>query len=66
VLNLSELLPITELQRQRMTESSRQKRINDPSLEIIVGYSENQAINEAKRCLQCGLICYRKIKAPLH
>ena len=28
--------------------------------EIEKGYSENAAITEANRCLQCGLICYQK------
>lgn len=60
VLSLDKLEPVTELTRSRMPESDMEKRINDPDLEISVGYSEEEAVNEAKRCLKCGLICYRR------
>jgi formate dehydrogenase beta subunit len=32
--------------------------------EIEKGYSEEAAIAEANRCLQCGLICYQKTESP--
>ncbi len=38
----------------------------DPSREIELGYNEEQAVREAGRCLQCGLICYRREKGALH
>jgi formate dehydrogenase (NADP+) beta subunit len=45
-----------------MPELGRDERIQDPNAEIALGYSEDQALKEAKRCLQCGLICYRRIE----
>lgn len=62
VLNLDSLEPLLQMLRVAMPESSIEKRQNEPSLEISKGYSEDQAVKEAKRCLQCGLICYRRIK----
>lgn len=60
VLTLNKLEPVPELTRSRMPESEMEKRVNDPDLEISVGYSEEEAVKEAKRCLKCGLICYRR------
>jgi len=61
VLSLDQLEPVSQASRQKMPELSQEKQINDPSLEIASGYSEDQARKEAKRCLQCGLICYRRV-----
>jgi NADPH-dependent glutamate synthase beta subunit-like oxidoreductase len=65
VLSLDELEPVSEIPRQKMPELPLEERITDPSAEIALGYSEEQAIQEAERCLQCGLICYRRIKGDL-
>lgn len=43
--------------RQQMTEATPEERLN-PRAEIEKGLSEEQAKTEAKRCLNCGLICY--------
>ena len=66
VLSLDELEPISKALRQEMPQRSGQEQIADPTLEIALGYSENQATAEAKRCLQCGLICYRRVQRNLH
>jgi NADPH-dependent glutamate synthase beta subunit-like oxidoreductase len=65
VLSLDELEPVSEIPRQKMPELPLEKRITDPSAEIALGYSEEQAIQEAERCIQCGLICYRRVKGDL-
>ena len=66
VLSLDELEPVSEISRQKMPERSEDDRLADPSAEIALGYSEDQAVQEAKRCLQCGLICYRRVQGYLH
>jgi hypothetical protein len=66
VLSLDQLEPVSEAPRERMPELPQEDRILDPSAEIALGYSEEQALKEAKRCLQCGLICYRQVGGPLH
>ena len=66
VLSLDRLEPIPKAFRLKMPETTQEERINDPDLEIEKGYSEDQAIQEAKRCLQCGLICYRRTEGKLH
>jgi NADPH-dependent glutamate synthase beta subunit-like oxidoreductase len=67
VLSLEQLEPVTELPRQKMPERTREEQIADPSLEIALGFSEEQALAEAKRCLKCGLICYRRVeRGALH
>ena len=65
VLSLDELEPVSEFPRQKMPELPLEERITDPSAEIALGYLEEQAIQEAERCLQCGLICYRRVKVDL-
>lgn len=66
VLSLDQLEPVSKAPRQKMPECPEEKQIIDPSAEIALGFSENQAIEEAKRCLQCGLICYRRVEGTLH
>ncbi|MFZ7112149.1 MAG: FAD-dependent oxidoreductase [Desulfatiglandales bacterium] len=66
VLNVDSLEPVTEIPREPMPELSRAEQSTDPDAEIALGYSEQQARQEAKRCLQCGLICYRRIQGNLH
>jgi NADPH-dependent glutamate synthase beta subunit-like oxidoreductase len=62
VLNVNELEPVSTAPRQKMPELSKEAQINDPDAEIALGFSEEQAVTESKRCLQCGLICYRRVK----
>jgi formate dehydrogenase beta subunit len=62
VLNVSEVEPITTSPRQKEPERPTEERIADPCAEIVLGYSQDQALTEAKRCLQCGLICYRRME----
>lgn len=52
---LENLIPVGL--RNQMPETSPEERL-DPNREIALGYSEEQAMTEAKRCLNCGLICY--------
>ncbi|MBW1805598.1 MAG: FAD-dependent oxidoreductase [Deltaproteobacteria bacterium] len=66
VLSLDQLGIVHQAPRLRMPESVREDRINDPALEIASGYTEEQAVQEAKRCMQCGLICYRRAEGKLH
>lgn len=65
VLSVDQLEPVSEALRQKMPELSEEEQIADPSAEIALGYSEEQALQEARRCLQCGLICYRRIRGSL-
>lgn len=60
VLNIQEIEPIPKVPRVEMPERSLEERIGEPAAEIALGYSAEQALTEAKRCLQCGLICYRR------
>ena len=60
-LNLVKKFP-----RVKMPEISKEESVNYPDMEIAKGYSESQARTEAGRCLQCGLICYRRIEASSH
>ena len=57
---------IKKFPRVKMPEISKEDSINNPDMEIATGYSETQARNEAGRCLQCGLICYRRIAGSSH
>ncbi|UCF82285.1 MAG: FAD-dependent oxidoreductase, partial [Desulfobacteraceae bacterium] len=66
VLSLDQLEPVSEESRQRMPELPQEDRVSNPSAEIALGYSEDQALREAKRCLKCGLICYRRVRGHLH
>jgi formate dehydrogenase beta subunit len=66
VLSVDQLEPVSEGSREVMPERSEEEQIEDPNAEIALGYSEEQAIREAQRCLQCGLICYRRVAGPLH
>ena len=66
ILSLDQLEPVSKAPRQKMPEYPEEKQIIDPSAEIALGFSENQALEEAKRCLQCGLICYRRVEGTLH
>ncbi len=66
VLSLDQIEPVSEGPRQRMPERPTEELATYPSSEIALGYSEEEALTEAKRCLQCGLICYRRIKGPGH
>lgn len=61
ILSLDKLEPVSSIPRQKMREITMEERINNPSAEIVLGFSKDQAILEAERCLQCGLICYRRI-----
>ncbi len=66
VLTLDQIEPVSSLPRQEMAERPPEERIGDPTAELALGYSETQAVTEAKRCLQCGLICYSRIQKGLH
>jgi len=66
VLTLDKLEPLSTMPRQEMPELSQDERIGDPSAEIALGLSEEQAVTEAGRCLQCGLICYSRLQKIAH
>jgi len=59
VPDVEEIHSVNESDRVHMPELS----VDDRSLsfqEVELGLEEHMANNEAARCLQCGLICYRK------
>ncbi|MBW1929678.1 MAG: RnfABCDGE type electron transport complex subunit B [Deltaproteobacteria bacterium] len=60
VLNLNQIEPIPSIPRHKMPERPMEEQLRDPDAEIALGYSEEEALEEAKRCLRCGLICYRR------
>jgi len=62
VLTVREIEPVTSSRRIQMPEISEERRVADPNAEIATGYSQEQALEESKRCLQCGLICYRRME----
>jgi NADPH-dependent glutamate synthase beta subunit-like oxidoreductase len=62
VLTIREIEPVTKSRRVEMPEISEERRVLDPNAEIATGYSREQALEESKRCLQCGLICYRRME----
>ncbi len=64
VLSVSELEPISSSRRHPMPELPPERRAAEPDAEVELGYTEEQAKEEAKRCLRCGLICYRRQEAP--
>ena len=66
VLSLDQLEPISNATRVKMPQLSPEESINTPDKEIARGYTEDQALQEANRCLQCGLICYRRAEGKLH
>jgi formate dehydrogenase beta subunit len=66
VLSLDQVEPVSLDHRQRMPQRPQEDQATNPSAEIALGYSEEQALKEAKRCLQCGLICYRRVAGDLH
>lgn len=66
VLTLDSLEPVTQSARLKMPELPVERRVNDPDLEISTGYTEEEAIEEAKRCFKCGLICYRRPEGALN
>ncbi len=63
VLNLYQIDPIPSTPRHKMPELPIEQRILDPDAEIALGYSEEHALEESRRCLRCGLICYRRPEA---
>ena len=62
VLTVKEIEPVTTSRRVEMPEITEERRLIDPNAEIATGYSQEQALEESKRCLQCGLICYRRME----
>ncbi len=60
VLNVEELRGVTPMPRKRVLKRREEELLEDSDLEFELGYTEEEAREEAKRCLQCGLICYRK------
>jgi len=62
VLTVREVEPVASSRRVEMPEISEERRVADPNAEIATGYSQEQALEESKRCLQCGLICYRRME----
>jgi NADPH-dependent glutamate synthase beta subunit-like oxidoreductase len=66
VVSLDSLEPVPEIPRQKMAEIPREEQLLDPDKEIALGFTKDQADAEAKRCMQCGIICYRRTKGSLH
>jgi NADPH-dependent glutamate synthase beta subunit-like oxidoreductase len=60
VLDVKELVPIKKIPREKVPTRSPKELLNDLDLEVELTFQEEQALREASRCLQCGLICYRK------
>jgi NADPH-dependent glutamate synthase beta subunit-like oxidoreductase/NAD-dependent dihydropyrimidine dehydrogenase PreA subunit len=56
--NVDHVEAVAPAPRQIMPVSDPDLRL--PDTEIEIGFSEETALKEASRCLQCGLICYRK------
>ncbi len=65
VMSLTTLEPVPKAQREKMPELTQEEQLKDPTKEIALGFSEEQTRLESNRCLQCGLICYRRPKKTL-
>ena len=62
LIDVDSLVNLTEVDpRAAMPETSPQERL-DPNKEVALGLSEEAALAEAARCLNCGLICYQRTK----
>jgi len=66
VLNVIQLEPVPQVPRTIVQARPQEEQITDPSAETTLTFTEDKAIAEAKRCLQCGLICYRRVKGGVH
>ena len=66
VVSLDSLEPVPQVPREKMPELSKEQQLLDPAKEIALGFNQDQASRESKRCLQCGIICYRRTKGTLH
>ena len=62
VVQLVELEPVSTAPRGIVPIRTAEELRAKPQLEIELGFDEEQALREAKRCLQCGLICYRRME----
>lgn len=60
VLNVSTVHHAASSPRNIMPLRDEAAACADPYAEIELGFSKEQALREASRCLQCGLLCYRK------
>jgi formate dehydrogenase beta subunit len=58
IQNIDSVEDVSKTERQIMPLS--QSQILGDSELVETGYSEKMAIAESQRCLQCGLICYKK------
>ena len=66
VVSLDSLEPVPVIPREKMAEISKQEQLLDPDKEICLGLTKEQADKESKRCMQCGIICYRRGKGAVH
>ncbi len=66
VVSLDSLEPVPIIPREKMAEIPQQEQLLDPDKEICLGLTKDQADAEAKRCMQCGIICYRRGKGSIH
>ncbi len=66
VVSLNSLEPVPEIPREKVLEISQEEQLLDPAKEITLSFTKDQAMAESKRCMQCGLICYRRVKGSLH
>ncbi len=62
VVDLNSLEPVPKARRQKMPEITAEEEMLDPAKEIVKGFTEEQARLESNRCLQCGIICYRRVR----
>jgi NADPH-dependent glutamate synthase beta subunit-like oxidoreductase len=62
VISVDDLEPVSSAPREKMPEISREDQLEHPDAEVELGLTEDQALQEAKRCLRCGLICYRRVE----
>ncbi|HKK00072.1 MAG TPA: electron transporter RnfB, partial [Desulfotignum sp.] len=51
---------IFDMATQKQDQTAHTSRTSGQADAGSTGFSEKNALNEAERCLQCGLICYEK------
>jgi NADPH-dependent glutamate synthase beta subunit-like oxidoreductase len=66
MVSLDSLEPVPEIPREKTAEIPKEEQRLDTAKEITLTFTKDQADREAKRCLQCGLICYQRVKGTMH
>ncbi|KIX12741.1 FAD-dependent oxidoreductase [Dethiosulfatarculus sandiegensis] len=62
VLDVNQLMNLNQVAPRQPMPMADEEKLVDPTCEIELGMDEEAVKEEAKRCLNCGLICYYRSK----